>query len=176
VSEPLRILVVEDEALTPMQIEMLIEEGGHILAGTATTADEAIALVQEARPELVLIDLRLGDGSSGLEVARAVREVGGITSAFMTANARQIGDDLEGAVAVIAKPFSGAVLEQALAYLAACVRRPPPPQPPPYGMRVAPGCRARACSSEGGSGSREDTATVPGVGARSGGAESRPPL
>ena len=138
-SEPMRILVVEDEALILMQIEMMLEDAGHRVVGTAMTAAEAIALLHETRPELVLIDLRLGDGSSGLDVAQAVRDIGGITAAFMTANARALSDDMEGATAVIAKPFTGTVLEESLAYLEACVRRPPPGQRVPPGMRVAPG-------------------------------------
>jgi len=102
------------------------------------TATEAIALVHETRPELVLIDLRLGDDSSGVDVAHAVRAIGGITAAFMTANARALSDDLEGATAVIAKPFTGTVLEESLAYLEDCVRRPPPAELVPTGMRLAP--------------------------------------
>ncbi|TXN00067.1 response regulator [Methylobacterium sp. WL64] len=137
-SEPLRIAVVEDEALILMQIEMALEDAGHIVVGTAVTAGEAIALIHQTHPDLVLIDLRLGDGSSGLDVANAVRTVGGITAAFMTANDRQLSDDLNGAMAVIAKPFSCAVLEDALVYLEECVRRPPPGDLVPRGMRVAP--------------------------------------
>ena len=142
-SDPLRILVVEDEALILMQIEMMLEEAGHSVVGTAMTAAEAIAQIETCRPELVLIDLRLADGSSGLEVAQAIRERDGITAAFMTANARQLSEEMEGATAVIAKPFSEAVLEDALAYLEACVRRPPPSQPVPNGMRISPECLAR---------------------------------
>lgn len=138
-SEPLRILVVEDEALILMQIEMLLDEAGHIVVGTAMTANEAIAGIRETRPDLVLIDLRLGDGSSGVDVARAVRDLGGITAAFMTANDRQLADDLDGAAAVIAKPFTGTALEDSLAYLVECVRRPPPADAVPRGMRIAPG-------------------------------------
>ena len=137
-SAPLRILVVEDEALILMQIEMMLEEAGHCVVGTAITAHEAIALIAETRPELVLIDLRLGDGSSGIDVAHAVRDRGGITAAFMTANARAIPDEMAGATAVIAKPFTGTVLEASLAYLEDCVRRPPPDEQVPAGMRVAP--------------------------------------
>ena len=137
-SEPLRILIVEDEALILMQIEMMLEEAGHCVVGTALTAREAIALIPETRPELVLIDLRLGDGSSGIDVAHAVRDLGGITAAFMTANARAIPDDMEGATAVIAKPFSDTVLDASMAYLKDCVRRPPPAADVPAGMRVAP--------------------------------------
>jgi CheY-like chemotaxis protein len=135
----MRILVVEDEALILMQIEMMLEDAGYCVVGTAMTADEAIALVHQTRPELVLIDLRLGDGSSGVDVAHAVRDIGGITAAFMTANARALSDDMEGATAVIAKPFTGTVLEESLAYLEDCVRRPPPAASVPPGMRVAPG-------------------------------------
>jgi CheY-like chemotaxis protein len=137
-SEPMRILVVEDEALILMQIEMMLEAAGYRVVGTAMTAAEAIALIHETRPELVLIDLRLGDDSSGVEVAHAVRDIGGITAAFMTANARALSDDLEGATAVIAKPFTGSVLEDSLAYLEDCVRRPPPAELVPAGMRIAP--------------------------------------
>lgn len=138
-SQPLRILVVEDEALILMQIEMLLEEAGHIVVGTAMTASEAIVGIRETSPDLVLIDLRLGDGSSGVDVARAVRHLDGITAAFMTANDRQLADDLHGATAVIAKPFTGTALEDALAYLVDCIRRPPPAAVVPRGMRVAPG-------------------------------------
>ena len=138
-SEPLRIFVVEDEALILMQIEMMLEEAGHRVVGTAMTAGEAIAAIHETLPELVLIDLRLGDGSSGVDVAHAVRALGGIAAAFMTANARQLSDEMEGAVAVIAKPFTGTILEASLAYLADCVRRPPPAERVPHGLRVASG-------------------------------------
>lgn len=142
-SEPLRILVVEDEALILMQIETMLEEAGHHVVGTAMTAAEAIDLIGTCRPELVLIDLRLADGSSGLEVAQAIRDHDGITAAFMTANARQLDADMEGATAVIAKPFSETVLEASLAYLETCVRRPPPAEAVPYGMRISPKSRAR---------------------------------
>ncbi|MCJ2006459.1 response regulator [Methylobacterium sp. HMF5984] len=142
-TEPLRILVVEDEALILMQIEMMLEEAGHRVVGTAMTAAEAIAQIEACRPELVLIDLRLADGSSGIEVAQAIRDRAGITAAFMTANARQLTEEMEGATAVISKPFSETVLEAALAYLETCVRRPPPTGPVPNGMRISPQCLAR---------------------------------
>ena len=142
-SEPLRILVVEDEALILMQIETMLEGAGHCVVGTAMTAAEAIAQIETCRPELVLIDLRLADGSSGVEVAQAIRDRDGITAAFMTANARQLSEEMEGATAVIAKPFSETVLEDALAYLETCMRRPPPEGPVPNGMRLSPQCLAR---------------------------------
>ncbi|GEP01171.1 response regulator [Methylobacterium haplocladii] len=141
-SEPLRVLLVEDEALILMQLEMLLEDAGHVIVGTAMTAEDGVTLVHETRPELVFVDLRLGDGSSGLDVARAVREIGGVTAVFITANSRQLSEDLEGAAAVISKPFSASVMEDTLAFLEEGLRRPPPVLAVPHGMILAPAYRA----------------------------------
>lgn len=141
-SDKLRVLLVEDEALILMQLETLLEDAGHVVVGTAMNAADGVALVYETLPELVFIDLRLGDGSSGLDVARAVRDLDGITAVFITANTRQLSGDLEGAAAVIAKPFSGSVLEETVAFLEQCVRNPPPLMAVPHGMILAPAYQA----------------------------------
>ena len=142
-SEPLRVLIVENEAVLMMQLEALLEDVGHIVVGTAMSADEAVPLVHELRPELVLLDLQLRDGQSGLDVARAARELDDVTVVFLTANARRLADDLEGAIAVIAKPFSEKMLEGSIAYLEECVHRPPPLLDLPLGMRLASSYSAR---------------------------------
>ncbi|MET0427795.1 MAG: response regulator, partial [Microvirga sp.] len=133
---------VEDEALILMQLEMLLEDAGHVIVGTAMTADDGVRLLRDTRPELVFIDLRLADGSSGLDVARAARAFDDVVCVFITANPRQLSGDLEGAAAVIAKPFSGSVLEDTLAFLEQCVRRPPPALAVPHGMILAPAYQA----------------------------------
>lgn len=138
-SAPLRIFVVEDEALILMHIEVMLQDAGHVVVGTAMTASDAIAMIPSCQPELVLIDVRLGDGSSGVEVVHAIRDLGGITAAFLTANASQFSDEMEGATAVIGKPVTEKTLGAALAYLEKCVHQPPPPESVPRGMRVAPG-------------------------------------
>ena len=142
-TEPLRVVIVEDEALVLMQLEMLLGAAGHIVVGTAMSADEAIDLIRETRPELVFLDLQLNDGSSGLDVARAISEIGNTTIVFLTANARKLDDDMEGAAAVIAKPFNKNMLEGSISYLEECVHRPPPLQTLPRGMRLSPAYLAR---------------------------------
>ncbi|MCE4224853.1 response regulator [Methylobacterium sp. C25] len=148
-SEPLRVLLVEDEALILMQLEMLLEDAGHLIVGTAVRAEEGVALLRETRPDLVFVDLRLADGSSGVAVAQAALGIGGITCVFITANSRQLTGDLEGAAAVIAKPFSGSALEDTLAFLEQALRRPPPDMAVPHGMRIAPIARANWALIEG---------------------------
>ena len=136
--DPLRVLVVEDEALILMQIEMLLEDAGFDVVGTAVSQQEAITVAIATRPDIAFVDLRLKDGSSGLEAARAMRDIAGLTVVFMTANARQLPEDLDGAAAVIPKPFSEKVFNAALPFLEECVRRPPPLLVKPQGVELAP--------------------------------------
>ena len=134
---PLRILLVEDEALILMQLEELVEEAGHLVVGTATRCAEAIETAMRVRPDLALIDVHLCDGESGIEVAQALRSVQNLMVVFVTANPRRLGDDFAGAAGVIAKPFSRAVLARGLSYLEECVRSPPPLSRLPNGMQMA---------------------------------------
>lgn len=142
-TDPLRVCIVEDEAVVLMQLEMLIEDAGHTIVGTAMTAGEAIILIRETRPELVLLDVQLKDGSSGIDVARAVRHQDGLTVVFLTANVLRLTDDMEGAAGAIAKPFNEATLEGSIAYLEECVHRPPPLLDLPSSIRLAPAYLAR---------------------------------
>ena len=142
-TEPLRIFVVEDDAVILMQLEELLEDADHNVVGTAMSAAEAVPQIRGMRPELLLLDLHLKDGSSGLEVARAVRDQDDLTIVFITANARKLTDDMEGAAAVIAKPFSEQTLQGSLAFLEECVHRPPPLLDLPFGLRLTPAFTAR---------------------------------
>lgn len=141
--EPLRIFVVEDDAVILMQLEMLLEDADHTVVGSALSAAEAIPRIRALRPELLLLDLHLRDGSSGYDVARAVRDQEDLTIVFITANARKLTSDMAGAAAVIAKPFSEKTLQGSLAFLEECVHRPPPMLALPFGLSLAPAFTAR---------------------------------
>lgn len=137
-TEPMRVLLVEDEALILMQMEDLVEGAGHRVVGTAMRCDEAIELARAVRPDLAFVDLSLCEGGSGLVVARALQEVDGLMVVFVTANPMRLGDDFSGAAGIIAKPFTRAVVADGIAYLEECVRHPPPVGILPAGMRMAP--------------------------------------
>ena len=61
------ILIIEDEQIIALDIEMMVQELGHNVTGIARTHQEAIASVRDQKPGLVLADIQLADGSSGLE-------------------------------------------------------------------------------------------------------------
>ena len=66
------VLIIEDEPLIALDLESLVLELGHRVTGIARTHAEAIAAAKAKRPGLVLADIQLADGSSGLE---AVNEI-----------------------------------------------------------------------------------------------------
>lgn len=136
-SEPLRVLIVEDEALLLMQLESTIEDEGHDVVGTAMTAGEAISLARLVEPDVAFVDLQLLDGPTGIQVARFLRTSNTVV-VFITANATRIPADYEGAAGIVAKPFSQAGITATIRYLVECIRTPPPQLPTPAELNVAP--------------------------------------
>lgn len=140
-SEPLRVLIAEDEALILMQLEFLVEDAGHVVVGSAATAEEAIGIARAVRPHLVFVDLQLRGGSSGIDIVRALRDDAAMILVFVTANAQHLPEGFEGAAGVIAKPYTEAVVFDTLAYFHECMHAPPPRSPVPLGLRLAPAYR-----------------------------------
>jgi DNA-directed RNA polymerase specialized sigma24 family protein len=70
------VLIIEDEPLIAMQLEDLVTGLGHTVSGTAATRTQARAAVAEAMPGLVLADIQLADGSSGLDAVDDILSAG----------------------------------------------------------------------------------------------------
>lgn len=79
------VLIIEDEALISMDLQDLVEELGHCVVGKATTRSEAVALAEDLKPGLVLADVRLADGSSGLDAVRDILSSFAVPVIFITA-------------------------------------------------------------------------------------------
>jgi len=61
------VLIIEDDTFIAMELETLVESLGHRVLGVARTHAEALALTKKKQPGLILADIQLADGSSGLE-------------------------------------------------------------------------------------------------------------
>jgi len=70
------IMIIEDEPLISMDIEELVESMGHTVVGIARTHAEATELFHKKHPRMILADIQLADGSSGID---AVNEILGST-------------------------------------------------------------------------------------------------
>jgi CheY-like chemotaxis protein len=113
------VLIIEDEAFIAMDLEGLVESLGHRAVGVARTHKEAIALATSRRPGLILADIKLADGSSGLEAVNELLQTFEVPVIFITAYPERFltGERPEPAF-LIAKPFQpatvSAVVSQAL--------------------------------------------------------------
>jgi DNA-directed RNA polymerase specialized sigma24 family protein len=105
------VLIIEDEAFIAMDIEALVESLGHRVIGVARTHAEAIALARRKTPGLILADIQLADGSSGLDAVNELLNSFEVPVIFITAYPERF---LTGArpepAFLIAKPFQLAVV------------------------------------------------------------------
>lgn len=79
------ILIIEDEALIALDLENIVEGLGHRTIGIARTRTEAIDLAKKKRPGLILADIQLADGSSGLEAVNDLLTTFEVPVIFITA-------------------------------------------------------------------------------------------
>ena len=113
------VLIIEDETFIAMDLEGLIESLGHRLVGVARTHTEAVALAKVRQPGLILADIQLADGSSGLDAVNELLKSFEVPVIFITAYPERYltGERPEPAF-LIAKPFQpttvSAVISQAL--------------------------------------------------------------
>ena len=79
------ILIIEDEPLIAMDLEALVEGLGHNVTGVARTRTEAVKLAAAKRPGLILADIQLADGSSGLDAVNDLLKAFEVPVIFITA-------------------------------------------------------------------------------------------
>ena len=80
-----QVLIIEDEPLISMDLETLVKGLGHQVSGVARTHREALAEVNKKRPGLILADIHLADGSSGLEAVNEMLLSFSVPVIFVTA-------------------------------------------------------------------------------------------
>jgi CheY-like chemotaxis protein/DNA-directed RNA polymerase specialized sigma24 family protein len=105
------VLIIEDEPFIAMELEGLIESLGHRVIGVASTHGEAVALMKDKKPGLILSDIQLADGSSGLDAVNELLRTFEVPVIFITAFPERFltGERPEPAF-LIAKPFQPAMV------------------------------------------------------------------
>ena len=79
------VVIIEDEPLIAMDLQEVVQALGHRVVGVARTEREAIAAVMQTRPGLVLADIRLADGSSGIHAVNEILRTFSVPVIFITA-------------------------------------------------------------------------------------------
>ena len=113
------VMIIEDEPLIAMDIEEMVESLGHRVVGTARTHAEATALFSRTHPKMVLADIQLADGSSGIDAVNEILSSTPVPVIFITAFPERLltGERPEPAF-LVTKPFNPdmvkALISQAL--------------------------------------------------------------
>ncbi|MFA7586076.1 MAG: response regulator [Novosphingobium sp.] len=101
-----RVMIIEDEPVISMHLEDIVESLGNEVVGVARTRREAVALAHQTAPEVVLADISLADGSSGIDAVADILADHDVPVVFITAFPERLltGEKLEPAY-LITKPF-----------------------------------------------------------------------
>jgi CheY-like chemotaxis protein len=113
------VLIIEDEPVIAMDIQAVVERLGHRVVATARTRKQAVREAVRAKPGLILADIQLADGSSGLDAVNDILTSFEVPVVFVTAYPERLltGEKPEPAF-LLTKPFNDdtlkAVISQAL--------------------------------------------------------------
>ena len=100
------VLIIEDEGLIAQDIQFICEDLGHRVIGVARTHGEALELAKTRRPGLILADIQLADGTSGLNAVNDLLAMSDSPVIFITAYPERLltGERPEPAF-LISKPY-----------------------------------------------------------------------
>jgi CheY-like chemotaxis protein len=113
------LLIIEDEPLIAMDIEHLVQSLGHRVVGIARTHREAVALHARTNAKMILADIQLADGSSGIDAVNDILHAHPVPVIFITAfPERLLTGERPEPTFLVTKPFNPdmvkALISQAL--------------------------------------------------------------
>ena len=108
----LRILVVEDDAMIAMLLAEMFAAMGHDVCAIEATEAGAVAAAVQCRPDLMIVDARLGD-ESGVSAMEEILRTGFVPHVFISGDISRVEAHKPGAVAV-QKPFDESDLVRAI--------------------------------------------------------------
>lgn len=110
------VLIIEDEPVIAADIEALVRELGHNVMDVAATRSEAVDAVERRTPGLVLADIQLADGSSGVDAVKDILERHRVPVIFITAfPERLLTGERPEPTFLITKPFQRSTVKAAIA-------------------------------------------------------------
>jgi DNA-directed RNA polymerase specialized sigma24 family protein/CheY-like chemotaxis protein len=111
-----RVLIIEDEAVIALHIRSIVSSEGHEILGIAQTRTEAVEMTRRLRPELILADISLADGSSGIDAANDILADFDVPIIFVTAfPERLLTGERPEPTYLITKPFEPVMLNATIA-------------------------------------------------------------
>lgn len=120
-----RVLIIEDEPVIALDVAGIVTDMGHQVVGIAARSDQAVALARKERPNLILADIQLEDGNTGILAVEEILRHAEVPVVFVTAFPERLltGERIEPAF-IVSKPFEPDVLQIAVSQALFCAASP----------------------------------------------------
>jgi len=82
----MRILLVDDDQLIRFVHQMFIERAGHEVVGLAEEEVQAVGLALELKPDIIVMDIRLENGSNGISAMKTIQQTMDIPAIYISGN------------------------------------------------------------------------------------------
>lgn len=116
-SNPIKILIVEDEMIIAANISLQLSTLGYEVIGIVPRAEEALTCVKQDQPDIVLMDINLKGDLDGIDTVKLIKEISDVAVIYLTANADEAHFKRAKSThphAFISKPFKKLDLQRAI--------------------------------------------------------------
>ena len=116
-AQPIKILVVEDEAVIARDLRTTLQDLGYAVPVPVGSSERALEAIAADPPDLVLMDIRIRGAMDGIQTAARVRETHDVPVIFLTSHSDEATiarASATSAYGFVFKPFSDKVLRAAI--------------------------------------------------------------
>lgn len=126
-----RVLIVEDEILTAMELESVLTDCGYEVVGIAPDSASARALVEDNPIDVALVDVNLRDGRTGVRLGAELAQVAAAKVIYLTAHPLPPHERPAGVLGLLTKPSDERIVLGAMRFALSERDHPMSPPPPP---------------------------------------------
>jgi DNA-binding response OmpR family regulator len=141
----MRIFIVEDDIMLADYLADALEEQHHEVCGIATNVSEAVSGVRLNRPDIAMIDVQLGHGERGTDIAERLAssdDLNGLGILYVSGNADLVQREARFGHACLSKPYGLSALASALTIVGQLMEGQGTVPALPHGMQLLNGMRA----------------------------------
>jgi two-component system, response regulator PdtaR len=113
----MRVLIIEDDMILALSLEIMLKKLGYTQVKKAHTGEKALETLVEFKPDLMLVDIFLGVGISGIDVVKKIQQKEEIPVIYITGNSddyhRSLASETD-YVSYLVKPITFTELKKAL--------------------------------------------------------------
>lgn len=113
----MRVLIIEDDMILALSLEIMLKKLGYTEVRKARAGESALEIMVDYKPDLMLVDIILGIGISGIDVVKKIQEKESIPVIYITGNSDDYHRNLAANtdhISYLIKPITFTELKKAL--------------------------------------------------------------